>query len=330
MRNDTRRRVLVTGGAGFLGSHLCERLLADGHEVLCVDNFFTGTKDNIAHLWDSPHFEVLRHDVTFPLYVEVDDIYNLACPASPIHYQHDPVQTTKTSVHGAINMLGLAKRLRARILQASTSEVYGDPEVHPQREDYWGRVNPVGVRACYDEGKRCAETLFFDYYRQHRLRIKVARIFNTYGPRMHPNDGRVVSNFIVQALCGEPITLYGDGSQTRSFCYVDDLIEGIVRLMNTPDDFIGPMNLGNPAEITVRDLAERIIALTESRSPLRRLPLPADDPAQRQPDIGLARETLDGWEPRVTLEAGLAKTIQYFDALLGDRGPGSAASEPRP
>jgi len=330
MRNDTRRRVLVTGGAGFLGSHLCERLLADGHDVLCVDNFFTGTKDNIAHLLGSPHFEVLRQDVTFPLYVEVDDIYNLACPASPIHYQHDPVQTTKTSVHGAINMLGLAKRLRARILQASTSEVYGDPEVHPQREDYWGRVNPVGVRACYDEGKRCAETLFFDYYRQHRLGIKVARIFNTYGPRMHPNDGRVVSNFIVQALCGEPITLYGDGSQTRSFCFVDDLIEGIVRLMSTPEDFTGPINLGNPTEITVRELAERIIASTGSRSPIRHLPLPADDPVQRQPDIALAREMLDGWEPQVGLEAGLATTIHYFDRLLRDRGSVAAASEPRP
>ncbi len=320
MRNDIRRRVLVTGGAGFLGSHLCQRLLADGHDVLCVDNFFTGTKDNIGQLLGSPHFELLRHDVTFPLYVEVDDIYNLACPASPIHYQHDPVQTTKTSVHGAINMLGLAKRLRARILQASTSEVYGDPEVHPQREDYWGRVNPVGVRACYDEGKRCAETLFFDYYRQHRLRIKVARIFNTYGPRMHPNDGRVVSNFIVQALTGEPITLYGDGSQTRSFCYVDDLVEGLVRLMGTADDFTGPVNLGNPAELTVRELAERIVALTGSRSPIRHLPLPADDPVQRQPDIGLAREALGGWEPRVALETGLARTIEYFDGLLRDRG----------
>jgi len=324
MRNDLRRRVLVTGGAGFLGSHLCERLLADGHDVLCVDNFFTGTKDNVAHLLGHSHFEVMRHDVTFPLYVEVDDIYNFACPASPIHYQHDPVQTTKTSVHGAINMLGLAKRLRARILQASTSEVYGDPEVHPQREGYWGRVNPIGPRACYDEGKRCAETLFFDYWRQHRLRIKVARIFNTYGPRMHPNDGRVVSNFIVQALAGKPITIYGDGRQTRSFCYVDDLIEGIVRLMGTPDDFTGPVNLGNPAEMTIRELAEKVIALTGSRSKIETRPLPQDDPIQRQPDIALARAQLGGWAPRVALEDGLRKTIAYFEALLRGRGAAPA------
>ncbi|MFO1361183.1 MAG: UDP-glucuronic acid decarboxylase family protein [Burkholderiales bacterium] len=324
MRNDLRRRVLVTGGAGFLGSHLCERLLADGHDVLCVDNFFTGTKDNVAHLLGHSHFEVMRHDVTFPLYVEVDDIYNFACPASPIHYQHDPVQTTKTSVHGAINMLGLAKRLRARILQASTSEVYGDPEVHPQREGYWGRVNPIGPRACYDEGKRCAETLFFDYWRQHRLRIKVARIFNTYGPRMHPNDGRVVSNFIVQALAGKPITIYGDGRQTRSFCYVDDLIEGIVRLMGTPDDFTGPVNLGNPAEMTIRELAEKVIALTGSRSKIETRPLPQDDPIQRQPDIALARAQLGGWTPRVALEDGLRKTIAYFEALLRGRGAAPA------
>ncbi len=324
MRNDLRRRVLVTGGAGFLGSHLCERLLADGHDVLCVDNFFTGTKDNVAHLLGHSHFEVMRHDVTFPLYVEVDDIYNFACPASPIHYQHDPVQTTKTSVHGAINMLGLAKRLRARILQASTSEVYGDPEVHPQREGYWGRVNPIGPRACYDEGKRCAETLFFDYWRQHRLRIKVARIFNTYGPRMHPNDGRVVSNFIVQALAGKPITIYGDGRQTRSFCYVDDLIEGIVRLMGTPDDFTGPVNLGNPAELTIRELAEKVITLTGSRSKIETRPLPQDDPIQRQPDIALARAQLGGWTPRVALEDGLRKTIAYFEALLRGRGAAPA------
>jgi len=325
MRNDIRKRVLVTGGAGFLGSHLCERLLADGQDVLCVDNFFTGTKDNVAHLLGSPHFELMRHDVTFPLYVEVDEIYNFACPASPIHYQHDPVQTTKTSVHGAINMLGLAKRLRARILQASTSEVYGDPEVHPQRESYWGRVNPIGPRACYDEGKRCAETLFFDYWRQHRLAIKVARIFNTYGPRMHPNDGRVVSNFIVQALGGEPITIYGDGRQTRSFCYVEDLIEGIVRLMNAPDDFTGPVNLGNPAEMTIRELAEKVIEMTGSRSRIDSRPLPQDDPIQRQPDIALAREKLGGWGPRVALEAGLRKTIDYFEALLRGRGAAGAA-----
>jgi UDP-glucuronate decarboxylase len=325
MRNDLRKRVLVTGGAGFLGSHLCERLLADGHDVLCVDNFFTGTKENVAHLLGNPHFEVMRHDVTFPLYVEVDEIYNFACPASPIHYQHDPVQTTKTSVHGAINMLGLAKRLRARILQASTSEVYGDPEVHPQRESYWGRVNPIGPRACYDEGKRCAETLFFDYWRQHKLAIKVARIFNTYGPRMHPNDGRVVSNFIVQALGGESITIYGDGRQTRSFCYVDDLVEGIVRLMNTPDDFTGPVNLGNPAEMTIRELAEQVIEMTGSRSKIDNRPLPQDDPVQRQPDIALAREKLDGWEPRVGLDDGLRRTIEYFEALLRNRAAARAA-----
>jgi UDP-glucuronate decarboxylase len=319
MRNDLRKRVLVTGGAGFLGSHLCERLLADGHDVLCVDNFFTGTKGNVAHLLGDPHFELVRHDVTFPLFVEVDEIFNFACPASPVHYQHDPVQTTKTSVHGAINMLGLAKRLRARILQASTSEVYGDPEVHPQREAYWGRVNPIGPRACYDEGKRCAETLFFDYLRQHRLAIKVARIFNTYGPRMHPNDGRVVSNFIVQALTGEPITIYGDGRQTRSFCYVDDLIEGIVRLMNTPNDFSGPVNLGNPAEMTIRELAEKVIELTGSHSKIDSRPLPQDDPIQRQPDIALAREALGGWAPRVGLDIGLRRTIGYFEALLQGR-----------
>ena len=315
MINPTRKRILVTGGAGFLGSHLCERLLADGHDVLCVDNFFTGTKDNILPLMGNPHFEVLRHDVTFPLYVEVDEIYNLACPASPIHYQFDPVQTTKTSVHGAINMLGLAKRIKAKILQASTSEVYGDPKVHPQREDYWGHVNPVGLRSCYDEGKRCAETLFFDYRRQHNLRIKVARIFNTYGPRMHPNDGRVVSNFIVQALKGEPITVYGDGKQTRSFCYVDDLVEGFVRLMNTTDDITGPVNLGNPSEFTIRELAEKVITLTGSKSKLVFKPLPSDDPMQRCPDIRLAHEKLE-WQPTVKLEDGLAKTIQYFRGLL--------------
>ena len=315
MKNPVRKRILVTGGAGFLGSHLCERLLVDGHDVLCVDNFFTGTKDNIVHLMGNPHFEVLRHDVTFPLYIEVDEIYNLACPASPIHYQFDPVQTTKTSVHGAINMLGLAKRIKAKIFQASTSEVYGDPKVHPQREDYWGHVNPVGLRSCYDEGKRCAETLFFDYRRQHNLRIKVARIFNTYGPRMHPHDGRVVSNFIVQALKGEPITIYGDGKQTRSFCYVDDLIEGFIRLMNTPDDFTGPVNLGNPDEFTIRELAEKVIALTGSKSKLVFKPLPSDDPMQRCPDISLAHEKL-GWQPTVKLEGGLAMTIRYFRELL--------------
>jgi UDP-glucuronate decarboxylase len=308
-------RVLVTGGAGFLGSHLCERLLSEGHDVLCVDNFFTGRKRNIAHLMNNPYFEVLRHDVTFPLYVEVDQIYNLACPASPVHYQHDPVQTTKTSVHGAINMLGLAKRLGARIFQASTSEVYGDPEVHPQPESYWGKVNPIGIRSCYDEGKRCAETLFFDYYRQHDLPIKVARIFNTYGPRMHPNDGRVVSNFVVQALRDEDITIYGEGEQTRSFCYVDDLIEGFVRLMNSPEDLTGPINLGNPGEFTIRELAERVIELTGSSSKLIFRPLPEDDPRQRQPDISAAKKYLE-WEPSVALNEGLVRTIAYFDELL--------------
>jgi UDP-glucuronate decarboxylase len=313
--HDASKRILVTGGAGFLGSHLCARLLDDGHEVLCVDNFYTGRRANIAHLLNHPLFEVQRHDICFPLYVEVDEIYNLACPASPVHYQFDPVQTTKVSVHGSINMLGLAKRTRARILQASTSEVYGDPQQHPQREDYWGHVNPIGVRSCYDEGKRCAETLFFDYHRQHGLQIKVARIFNTYGPRMHPNDGRVVSNFIVQALQGEPITLYGDGSQTRSFCYVDDLIEGLVRLMRTPEDFTGPVNLGNPVEFTIRELAETVLRLTGSTSPLIFQPLPVDDPVRRQPDITLARRQLD-WEPQVRLEEGLSKTIAYFQPLL--------------
>ena len=308
-----RKRVLVTGGAGFLGSHLCERLLDDGADVLCVDNFFTGAKDNIAHLFANPHFELMRHDVTFPLYVEVDEIYNLACPAAPIHYQFDPVQTTKTSVHGAINMLGLAKRIKARILQASTSEVYGDPKVHPQTEDYWGNVNPIGARSCYDEGKRCAETLFFDYHRQNGVAIKVARIFNTYGPRMHPNDGRVVSNFIVQALSGQPITLFGDGSQTRSFCYVDDLIDALIRLMATDEAVTGPINLGNPSEISVLDLARQIIALTDSRSKILKKPLPADDPKQRRPDIGLATSTL-GWRPSTDLEAGLRRTIEYFRA----------------
>ena len=314
-----RKRILVTGGAGFLGSHLCRRLLQDGEDVICLDNFFTGTRDNVIDLLADPHFELMRHDVTFPLYVEVDEIYNLACPASPIHYQHDPVQTTKTSVHGAINMLGLAKRTGAKILQASTSEVYGDPQVHPQKEDYWGHVNPIGPRSCYDEGKRCAETLFFDYYRQHHLRIKVARIFNTYGPNMHPNDGRVVSNFIMQALRGEPITLYGDGSQTRSFCYVDDLIEALLRLMATDDSFIGPVNTGNPTEFTIRELAEKVIELTGSRSTLVFAPLPSDDPMQRRPDISLAREKL-GWEPTIQLEEGLKRTIAYFDELLASKG----------
>lgn len=314
-----RKRVLVTGGAGFLGSHLCERLLADGCDVLCADNFFSGTKDNIAHLVGNPHFELIRHDVTFPLYVEVDEIYNLACPASPIHYQFDPVQTTKTSVHGAINMLGLAKRVKAKILQASTSEVYGDPKVHPQTEDYWGHVNPIGVRSCYDEGKRCAETLFFDYWRQFRLPIKVARIFNTYGPRMHPHDGRVVSNFIVQALKGDPITVYGGGKQTRSFCYVDDLIEAFIRLMATPADFTGPVNLGNSGEFTVLELATKVIKLTGSRSEIVFKPLPSDDPAQRQPDISLAKSAL-GWEPEIALEQGLSKTIEYFRTIIRDAG----------
>ena len=312
-----RKRVMVTGGAGFLGSHLCERLLAAGNEVICVDNFYTGTRDNILHLLDNPYFELQRHDVNFPLYVEVDEIYNLACPASPIHYQRDPVQTTKTSVHGAINMLGLAKRVKAKILQASTSEVYGDPKVHPQKEDYWGNVNPIGPRSCYDEGKRCAETLFFDYYKQHKLRIKVIRIFNTYGPRMHPNDGRVVSNFIVQALKGEPITIYGDGSQSRAFCYVDDQIEAQIRMMATGDDFTGPVNIGNPGEFTVRELAEKVVEIIGSKSQLVSKPLPENDPLQRRPDISLAKDKL-GWEPRVELEEGLRKTIQYFDALLGE------------
>lgn len=311
-------RVLVTGGAGFIGSHLCERLIASGANLICLDNFFTGAKSNITHLLDHPMFELMRHDVTFPLYVEVDQIYNLACPASPIHYQHDPVQTTKTSVHGAINMLGLAKRVRAKILQASTSEVYGDPSQHPQTEDYWGNVNPIGVRSCYDEGKRCAETLFFDYWRQHKLRIKVGRIFNTYGPRMHPNDGRVVSNFIVQALRGAPITLYGDGAQTRSFCYVDDLVEALIRLMGAGDDVTGPINIGNPSEFTIRELAEQVIDLTGSTSQLEFRPLPPDDPRQRRPDISKAKDVL-AWEPKTPLREGLLKTIAYFDDLLKSR-----------
>ncbi len=310
-----RKKGLVTGGAGFVGSHLCDRLIEDGHDVLCVDNFFTGSRDNIIGLLDKPHFELMRHDVTFPLYVEVDEIFNLACPASPVHYQYDPVQTTKTSVHGAINMLGLAKRTKAKILQASTSEVYGDPEVHPQTEDYRGSVNAIGPRGCYDEGKRCAETLFFDYYRQYGTNIRVARIFNTYGPRMHPNDGRVVSNFIVQALQGKPITLYGDGSQTRSFCYVTDLVEGLIGLMGAADEVTGPMNLGNPKELTIRELAEKIIDMTGSESELEGHPLPGDDPLQRCPDIGLAKSAL-GWEPRVALEDGLEKTIGYFKETL--------------
>lgn len=315
MKVSNRKRVLVTGGAGFLGSHLCESLLSQGCDVLCVDNFYSGTKDNIAHLLGNSHFEMLRHDVTFPLYVEVDEIYNLACPASPIHYQWDPVQTTKTSVHGAINMLGLAKRTKAKIFQASTSEVYGDPAVHPQQEEYWGNVNPIGLRSCYDEGKRCAETLFFDYHRQHGLHIKVARIFNTYGPRMHPNDGRVVSNFIVQALQDKPITIYGDGNQTRSFCYVDNLIEAFIRFMATANEVAGPINLGNPNEFTIRYLAETVVDMTGSKSALCFLPLPSDDPKQRQPDITLARSTL-GWEPHTPLREGLVKTIAYFDDLL--------------
>ncbi len=315
---DSIKRILVTGGAGFLGSHLCERLIGDGHDVLCVDNYYTGRRANVAHLLDHPNFEVLRHDITFPLYVEVDEIYNLACPAAPIHYQFDPVATTKVSVHGAINMLGLAKRTKAKIFQASTSEVYGDPLVHPQPEEYWGNVNPVGLRSCYDEGKRCAETLFFDYRRQHNVCIKVARIFNTYGPRMHVNDGRVVSNFIVQALKGEDITLYGDGSQTRSFCYCDDLVEAFIRIMNTSNTITGPMNLGNPSEFTIRQLAEKITDLTGSKSKLIYRPLPADDPKQRQPDISMARREL-GWEPTIGLEEGLRKTINYFDELLNTR-----------
>ena len=310
-------RVLVTGGAGFIGSHLCDRLIADGHEVLCVDNFYTGSRRNISHLLDHPHFEVLRHDVTFPLYVEVDQIFNLACPASPVHYQRDPIQTTKTSVAGAINMLGLAKRLRIPILQASTSEVYGDPSVHPQHEDYWGNVNPIGPRSCYDEGKRCAETLFFDYRRQLGLDTKVARIFNTYGPRMHPDDGRVVSNFIVHALLGKPITIYGDGSQTRSFCYVDDMVDALVRLMETPESVSGPINLGNPVEISVRELAERIVEKTGSSVALDLFPLPLDDPRQRKPEISKARELL-GWEPKVQLDEGLGQTISYFRGLLAE------------
>ena len=322
-----KKQVLVTGGSGFLGSHLCERLLADGHDVLCVDNFFTGSKDNVRHLLSNPCFELMRHDITFPLYVEVDEIYNLACPASPIHYQRDPVQTTKTSVHGAINILGLSKRLGAKVLQASTSEVYGDPEVHPQPESYWGNVNPIGPRACYDEGKRCAETLFFDYHRQYELRIKVARIFNTYGPRMHPNDGRVVSNFIMQALRNDAITIYGDGSQTRSFCFVNDLIEGMVRFMDSDDELVGPINMGNPEEFTIRELAEAIIELTGSRSRIEPCPLPQDDPRQRQPDIALARSRL-GWEPTVALTDGLKSTIAYFERLLVtgalERGGGRA------
>jgi UDP-glucuronate decarboxylase len=327
MRNySPSKRILVTGGAGFLGSHLIDRLLARGDEVICVDNLFTGTKQNIEHVLDHKRFEFVRHDVTFPLYLEVDQIYNLACPASPIHYQHDPVQTTKTSVHGAINMLGLAKRVRARIFQASTSEVYGDPSVHPQTEDYWGNVNPIGIRSCYDEGKRCAETLFFDYYRQHKVDIRVARIFNTYGPRMHPNDGRVVSNFIVQALKGEDITLYGDGLQTRSFCYVDDLIEGFIRFMDIPlggdgaPGFPGPINLGNPGEFTIRQLAEKVISLTGAKSGLVFRPLPKDDPMQRKPDISRASEHLNGWTPQVALDEGLKKTIAYFDQLLSSAG----------
>ena len=323
-----KKQIAITGGAGFLGSHLCERLLAEGHDVLCIDNFFTGTKDNIAHMFDKPKFELLRHDITFPIYLEVDEIYNLACPASPIHYQFDPVQTTKTSVHGVINMLGLAKRVKAKIFQASTSEVYGDPEIHPQPESYWGRVNPTGLRACYDEGKRCAETLFFDYYRQHGLRIKVARIFNTYGPRMHPNDGRVISNFIVQALKNEAITIYGDGSQTRSFCYVTDLIEAFVRLMDSPDNFVGPVNLGSPNEFSILELTEIIISLTNSRSDVKLQPLPPDDPKQRQPDISLAKQKLS-WEPIVTLEEGLVPTIEYFEALLAS-GKGIEQEEQRP
>ena len=322
MKNYSSKRIMVTGGAGFLGSHLCERLLNERHEVICVDNFYTGRRANIAHLTGNPYFEVIRHDITFPLYAEVDEIYNLACPASPIHYQFDPVQTTKTSVHGAINMLGLAKRVKARILQASTSEVYGDPAVHPQQESYWGNVNPIGIRSCYDEGKRCAETLFFDYHRQYKLKIKVARIFNTYGPRMHPNDGRVVSNFIMQALKDEEITVYGDGSQTRSFCYVSDLVDGLIRLMNSPDDFIGPVNLGNPVEFTILELAEKVVSMVKSQVTNHKSqakivfkPLPSDDPKQRQPDITLAKDKL-GWNPEVPLDKGLQKTIEYFQSIM--------------
>ena len=314
MDNYHRKRILITGGAGFLGSHLCERLLNEGNEIFCLDNFFTGTKENVAHLIDNPYFEIIRHDVEFPLHLEVDEIYNLACPASPPHYQHNPIHTNKTSVLGAINMLGLAKRNNAKIMQASTSEVYGDPHVHPQTEDYWGNVNPIGIRSCYDEGKRCAETLFFDYHRQHNLNIKVARIFNTYGPNMHPNDGRVVSNFIIQALKNEDITIYGDGSQSRSFCYVDELIDGFIRLMAS-DDFTGPVNLGNPVEFTIKELAEKIIEMTGSKSKLTLNPLPQDDPKQRQPDITLAKRELN-WEPKIKLEEGLKKTIAYFDNLI--------------
>jgi UDP-glucuronate decarboxylase len=315
MREKNKPRVLITGGAGFIGSHLCDRLLKDGHDVLCVDNFYTGTKNNVLHLLGAAHFELLRHDITFPLYVEVDEIYNLACPASPIHYQNDPVQTTKVNVHGSINMLGLAKRLKARILQSSTSEVYGDPTIHPQVETYWGNVNPIGPRACYDEGKRCAETLFFDYHRQHRLEIKVARIFNTYGPRMHPNDGRVISNFIVQALRGETLNIYGEGTQTRSFCYVDDMVEGLVLLMKTANDVTGPINLGNPDEYSILELAQRILEITGSKSKLVFNPLPQDDPQRRRPDITLARDILK-WNPKVSLEVGLPKVVDYFDNLL--------------
>lgn len=325
MRYGSSKKILVTGGAGFLGSHLCERLVAQGHEVLCVDNFFTGTRRNVSHLVGRANFELLRHDVTFPLYVEVDEIYNLACPASPVHYQFDPVQTTKTSVHGAINVLGLAKRVKAKVLQASTSEVYGDPEVHPQPEEYWGRVNPIGFRSCYDEGKRCAETLFFDYHRQHQLEIKVVRIFNTYGPRMHPNDGRVVSNIVIQALKGEDITLYGDGSQTRSFCYVDDLVEAMMRMMATGPEVTGPINIGNPGEFTIRELAELVVELTGSRSKLVTRPLPPDDPRQRRPDIGKANAIL-GWEPQIALRQGLERTIAHFEAFLRS-GTAEAAEE---
>ncbi len=310
-----KKRILVTGGAGFIGSHLCERLLQEGHEVICVDNFFTGKKDNTVHLLSNPYFELIRYDITFPLYIEIDEIYNLACPASPVYYQSDPVQTVKTAVHGAINMLGLAKRLKIKILQASTSEVYGNPTVHPQREDYWGNVNTIGTRACYDEGKRCAETLFFDYHRQHKVKIKVARIFNTYGPRMDPYDGRVISNFIVQALTGKDITIYGDGTQTRSFCYVDDMLDGLIRLMNTTDDFTGPLNLGNPLEISIRELAEKILAITRSQSRIVFKPLPQDDPLQRCPDITLSKGTLE-WSPKVSLELGLEKTVKFFKSVL--------------
>jgi UDP-glucuronate decarboxylase len=321
MREQNCKRILVTGGAGFLGSHLCEALLEQGHDVLCVDNFYTGTKRNIRHLLRHPRFELMRHDVTFPLYVEVDEIYNLACPASPVHYQSDPVQTTKTSVHGAINMLGLAKRVKARIMQASTSEVYGDPEMHPQQEDYWGHVNPIGIRACYDEGKRCAETLFMDYHRQHGIPVKIARIFNTYGPRMHPNDGRVVSNFIMQALANQPITIYGDGHQTRSFCYVNDLVAGFLRLMDTPADFSGPVNLGNPVEFTMLELAEMVIEMTGSKAGLKFMPLPSDDPTRRRPDISVARQRLQ-WEPKVALAEGLEKTVRYFRELQAGMSEG--------